>query len=246
MSLQQESTGKPVKILMLDCSGAEIAVGLVLDQPDSPAPPPLRQTLRPGKSEQILPLIEKAMQHTEFGDLSAIAVTIGPGSFTGIRVGMALAMGLAAAWDLPLFGIDYFSLGLRRLGLRRLGHGSDSMDKNPIVILVDSRRHSLYRRIYRCDREILIEADEKSYQTWYHDLAIGECYVIGNGADLIDQAAARSSGITPIFPDDLASDWQAMSDCAWQAWRDFNQTGILPDIAPLYIRPADVTLAKGT
>ncbi len=51
--------------------------------------------------QQILTRIKASMQ-----DLSAVAVTVGPGSFTGLRVAMSLAKGIAAARDLPLIGIE--------------------------------------------------------------------------------------------------------------------------------------------
>ncbi len=60
-----------------------------------------------GHQERLAPLVSEAMAGAgiAFADLDRIAVTIGPGSFTGVRVGLALAKGLGVALDVPVLGI---------------------------------------------------------------------------------------------------------------------------------------------
>ncbi|MCX8506179.1 MAG: tRNA (adenosine(37)-N6)-threonylcarbamoyltransferase complex dimerization subunit type 1 TsaB [Alphaproteobacteria bacterium] len=230
-------------ILLLECSGAtaQCAVISAHNPIDNFSPPPTHPTLSlgPGKSEKILPLIEQAMTGFSYADLAAIAVTIGPGSFTGIRVGMSLAMGIAAAWDLPLFGINLFEVGKRQIRSSRIA----PPDQN-FVVLVDSRRHSLYRQIYPADRVILAECDETSYDDWSIGLSQGDWWVIGNGTHFITHEAANQAGICARLVTPDVSPWQALAMCAREKWFDYEQTGNVPNFAPLYIRPADVTLAK--
>ncbi len=59
-------------------------------------------------STELLPAIDRLFhqQSLERGDLDAIAVALGPGSFTGIRIGLATAQGIAAAGSLPVFGVS--------------------------------------------------------------------------------------------------------------------------------------------
>lgn len=58
--------------------------------------------------KMLMPMVEETMREAEltYGDLDAIAVGIGPGSFTGIRIGMAAAHGFALAGNIPLIGIS--------------------------------------------------------------------------------------------------------------------------------------------
>lgn len=61
-----------------------------------------------GHAEHLIGVIDAALQAAgiDYGDLDAIAVSVGPGSFTGVRVGVATARGLALALDLPVIGIS--------------------------------------------------------------------------------------------------------------------------------------------
>jgi tRNA threonylcarbamoyladenosine biosynthesis protein TsaB len=60
-----------------------------------------------GHAEALLPLIARVMKQSEtnFRDLDRIAVTIGPGSFTGVRVGLAAARGFGVATGVPNLGL---------------------------------------------------------------------------------------------------------------------------------------------
>jgi tRNA threonylcarbamoyladenosine biosynthesis protein TsaB len=93
-----------VNILALDtcldaCSVAVTADGRVLAAASEP--------MTRGHQERLAPLAEAMMAEAglAFKDLDRIAVTVGPGSFTGLRVGLAFAKGLALALDIPCVGI---------------------------------------------------------------------------------------------------------------------------------------------
>src|SRR5262249_56921027 len=61
-----------------------------------------------GHAEALLPLLQRVLQQANFGlsDIDRIAVTTGPGSFTGLRVGIAAARGLALAAEKPAVGLS--------------------------------------------------------------------------------------------------------------------------------------------
>ena len=71
-----------------------------------------RQEIMPrGQGERLFSIIGAAMKDagTEWSDLAAIGVGTGPGNFTGIRIGVAAARGLALGLDIPAIGVDRFS-----------------------------------------------------------------------------------------------------------------------------------------
>lgn len=65
--------------------------------------------------DKLIYCVNRIAETYELSSIEAIAVTIGPGSFTGIRVGLSLAKGLAFGLDKPLIPIDNFGLTLGRL-----------------------------------------------------------------------------------------------------------------------------------
>jgi tRNA threonylcarbamoyl adenosine modification protein YeaZ len=70
------------------------------------------ETSTGGALESLLSLIEQALKRMErtLGDLSMIGVCTGPGSFTGLRIGVAFSKSLAQARDLPIFGIPTYDV----------------------------------------------------------------------------------------------------------------------------------------
>ena len=94
------------------------------------------QRLERGHAERILPLLEKLRSAVGWAwrDIDLIAVTLGPGSFTGLRAGIAVARGLALALDRPALGIGALEVAAEAV------HAAVGTERLPIVIVMDARR----------------------------------------------------------------------------------------------------------
>jgi len=92
-------------------------------------------------AETLAPAIEFVCKqaHVELTELGAISVDVGPGLFTGMRVGMATAMAMAQALRIPVIGIS--SLDLLAYPLRNCGH--------LIASVIDARRGEVFYALYR-------------------------------------------------------------------------------------------------
>ena len=96
---------------------------------------------RANHAEIVLPLVDKLLSRASraLADVSAIAVTIGPGSFTGLRIGLSTAKGLTYGVDVPVVGIPT----LLALAARVDDH------KGLICPLLDARKREVYAALFR-------------------------------------------------------------------------------------------------
>jgi tRNA threonylcarbamoyladenosine biosynthesis protein TsaB len=99
-----------------------------------------------GHAEALTPMIAEAMREAgiRFGALDRIAATTGPGSFTGVRIAIAAAQGLAIATGAELWGADSLAVMARRLEIENVFPGSDG----PVAIAVDARRGEVYWALF--------------------------------------------------------------------------------------------------
>ncbi len=112
----------------------------------------VREIADRGHAEVLLPLIEKVLLEAKlhYQDLDLLAVTVGPGAFTGIRIGLATARSLALATKLPLIGITNFDALVGAI------HKSEIAGRNIIVIL-ETKRSDFYVSIYDASLSVLVE-----------------------------------------------------------------------------------------
>jgi tRNA threonylcarbamoyladenosine biosynthesis protein TsaB len=105
-------------------------------------------------SEKILTLIDECLTEakTTLGTLDGIAVSIGPGSFTGLRIGLSVAKGLTYSNNLPICGIPT---------LHALAHQTSkvcpSNDKYLLIPMIDARRDEVYCALYQYEQGELSE-----------------------------------------------------------------------------------------
>lgn len=92
-------------------------------------------------SETLLPMIKRVMQGYSFSQLDAIAVTAGPGSFTGVRIGVATVKGLAFNDDLPCISVST---------LEAIAY--NFTDENCVICAVmDARRMQFYNALFKAE-----------------------------------------------------------------------------------------------
>jgi len=173
-----------------------------------------------GQAERLMPLLAEvvAAGGATLADLDAIGVGTGPGNFTGIRISVAAARGLALALGIPAVGVTT---------LEALAFGAP----RPLLAAVDARRDHLYLQRFAegADRSpalvALADAD-----IW----ALPGLTVIGDHAEVL--AARLGAAWVAAAPSHAA----AIAGIAATRWRD----PMLPRPAPLYLRAADAAPAR--
>jgi tRNA threonylcarbamoyladenosine biosynthesis protein TsaB len=142
-----------------------------------------------GHQERLAPMAERVMAQAglAFPSLERIAVTIGPGSFTGLRVGLAFAKGLASALALPLVGIGV---------LEALAAEAEGL----VFAVVDARRDQVYLQGFE-DGRSLMAPDALELGTAaarLAEIAAGRpLTLVGSGAPLLAGFAPTARVLTP-------------------------------------------------
>jgi tRNA threonylcarbamoyladenosine biosynthesis protein TsaB len=193
-----------------------------------------------GQAEALLPLIDAAMRAARVQpiELDLIATTVGPGSFTGIRVGLAAAQGIALATNAQLIGVTAFE------AVAAGYTPPDRDDDRFLLVAIESRREDLYVQLYDRRRDHL--GDPLAVMPGVLDEAVSR--IIGAAPLLIAGDAAQRAAlalsarplttIVEVSPPDA----QGVLRAALRRWQVCKQ-GDTPQ--PFYLRPPDVTLSSG-
>jgi tRNA threonylcarbamoyladenosine biosynthesis protein TsaB len=177
-----------------------------------------------GHQERLAPMAERVMAEAglSFDRLDRIAVTVGPGSFTGLRVGVAFAKGLATALGLPAVGVGTLeALAASEAGL--------------VFAVIDARRDQIYVQAFE-DGRPLMAPDVLPLEiaaARLAELALGRpSTLIGSGARLMAPAAPRARVVEAEGADARHVAWLAAARAP-------------APLRPLYLRAPDAKLPGG-
>ena len=138
-----------MRILGIETATAVCSAGLIIDEQHR-----LERSLEAPQvhSQKLLTLINDVLRTSEIeiGSLDGIAVSIGPGSFTGLRIGLSVAKGLAYASGKPLLAVSTLK------ALANSAYEQYAADK-PVLVIIDSRKNEAFYALYRMRDTILTE-----------------------------------------------------------------------------------------
>ncbi|MEX0693743.1 MAG: tRNA (adenosine(37)-N6)-threonylcarbamoyltransferase complex dimerization subunit type 1 TsaB [Rhodospirillales bacterium] len=188
-----------------------------------------------GQSEVLAPMIEGVIRDSGMpvSGIDAVAVTRGPGAFTGLRIGLAYARAFALTLDRPCLGIGTFDVLAAQA--RRSGIATAS---DVLLIAIESKRAELYVASYTPDGQIIgvpqarLPADIAAF------LGNGSRVAIAGDAREKAAVALRGDFAVSLVTDTCVADAEIVATIAV---RYLGAPSEAPP-SPLYLRPPDVTL----
>lgn len=150
-------------------------------------------------SEKITNFIREVMEvaNIEYSQLDAVAVSKGPGSYTGLRIGVSTAKGICYAADLPLMAID--TLEAMAYGMKAK-LGSQITDNDLLIPMIDARRMEVYAAIYdanlhKINDTAALVIDENSFEDLQKEHRL---WLFGDGAPKLKKVFENQPNISII------------------------------------------------
>jgi tRNA threonylcarbamoyladenosine biosynthesis protein TsaB len=185
------------------------------------------EAMKRGHAEALMPLIARVMKESgiAFAALDRIAVTTGPGSFTGLRVGLSAARGIGLAADRPVVGLTTLA-----------AYAAPVVSKNgeqPVISAIDARHGHVYFQVVGGNGGSLVWPRVAPIEEALAASKYGAPVLVGNAAKIL--ADRWPADAPPPFKVDA----QPAPDIAWVGWLG---AAVNPDIAlarPYYLRAPD-------
>jgi tRNA threonylcarbamoyladenosine biosynthesis protein TsaB len=186
-----------------------------------------QQMMARGHAEALMPMIERVIVAADvgFASLDRIAVTTGPGSFTGLRVGLSAARGIGLAAKKPVVGLTTLSAFAAPLVAEVREH--------PIISAIDARHDQVYLQVVEGNGTMLQRPRLMPIVTALQAADHGAPVLVGNAARLL---AERWPADAPL---PVRVEVQAAPDIAWVAWLGAAADPAKAQARPFYLRRPD-------
>lgn len=185
-------------------------------------------------AEELHPFIQEILLEVklEKKDLDAVAVSMGPGSYTGLRIGVSAAKGICYALDIPLISVST---------LKALAHQVNPA-KGFIIPLLDARRMEVYSAVFDKSHQAVreIQAEVITEDSFKNYLDKGPCVLIGPGAA---KCEAVLNHLNAQFETAALPSARDMVCLAWEKWQksDFENVAYFE---PYYLKDFITTAKK--
>lgn len=183
-------------------------------------------------AERLAPFVDKCMEELTRREmkLDAVAVSIGPGSYTGLRIGLSMAKGLCFGLDVPLIGVETLKL----LAVKAMFMSMDWQGDELLVPMIDARRMEVYTAVYGFDLKAVMEPQPLILDGDSYRETVGgrKTIFIGDGAEKAQKVVSVENTVwyPGRFPH--ARDMVALSEKAFRE-KDFLDVAYS---VPLYLK----------
>lgn len=188
-----------------------------------------------GNAERLFPMVAEVLASAGLqpADVDRVAVTLGPGTFTGVRVGVAAARAFAIATGKPVVGVS--SLAVMAHRARRLPEAQPQSGR--LAVAVDARRNMVYLQAFQADgkaaSEALLATPEGAARLLV--AAVPDEHpvrVVGSGAAAVVQSLRANGSKAVAYLPDLQPHAGSLADLA-------EELAPLSRVAPIYLRQPD-------
>lgn len=218
--------GKFQNILALDTAMAGCTAAVVAGEFEA-----VRSEAMPrGQAEHLVPFAQEVMEQAglDYADLDAVLCTVGPGAFTGLRIGMSAARAYGLSLEIPIFGITT---------TQALALAFSAEQKKSCAVIIETKRSDFYIQLFDETGKAISEATAAEAA----DIEIPEGFVlIGDGVRRFLEMTGleNETELTNyMLPDMLA--------CARCLAENYNVEGVFHlNPEPVYLRGADVSQPK--
>jgi len=238
MNVLSQSPQGTMNLLAIDTAGAACSAALWVD--GGIVSSRLCEMIR-GQAEALMPMVAEVMNEAqkEISELDLIAVTIGPGSFTGLRTGLAAARGLALARSLPLVAVT--TTEAIALAAYRIVAEDGLVGPRPITVALKSRRNDLYVQHFSAELKAIGEPFAALPDEIAQLIPGRNVVVAGDATEQIldsDQLGAESAKAS--FVSVAGPDAAFVAEVAARRWNCRTAHEILMPSKLLYLRAPDV------
>jgi tRNA threonylcarbamoyladenosine biosynthesis protein TsaB len=185
-------------------------------------------------AEKLHQFIEEVLKEAsvQLSDLTAIAISKGPGSYTGLRIGVSAAKGLCFALNIPLISVNTLTSLAQSI----------SVSEGFVIPLLDARRMEVYSAVYNERNEQIraVEAEiitENSFETY---LAEKPVFFLGDGAEKCKTIIPHKNA---IFLEDKFPSANEMSSLSYEKYKK-NDIEDVAYFEPFYLKNFVVTTSK--
>lgn len=192
------------------------------------------ETVGRGHTEKLLGAVESVLARSSvgLGDLDAVAVSIGPGRFSGLRVGLATAKGLAASSDLPVVPVETLA------ALAESARPHEGL----VCPMLDARRGEVYGALFELSadgRERLLPdaaaAPAAMLDSVAHEAKGRPVVFLGSGVPMCAGEISAAFGDLAVLTDDVPAPTPAAM-AALAEERDLPDAGCAATLEPVYLR----------